>query len=196
MVLKMVLKTHAVKIVLILVCLLLPSQVIGQGEEVELELTMNASWQADQLYVQTFPAGDYVPIHGVVNRDAYIYLFVIYPNDFVSLNYPRNYDPTTTNNVVWQSLDKSFVRFVPTADFEGTWTFVMVASLEPLTVEELAWFDTPVKLIDPVFSTDYVDVEVRHARVSIGSNVSQLVKEASGLWEYFLYVRENDLFNE
>lgn len=171
-------------------------QGISEGVEGELELKMNASWQAEQLYVQTFPMGDYVPIYGEVNRDAYIYLFVIYPNGFVSLNYPQSYDPTTTNNVVWASLNKTFVRFVPTANFEGLWSFVLIASLEPLKAEELAWFDMPMKFIDPVFSTEWVDVEVRQARVSEGSMVSQLVKEASGLWEFFEYVRDNDLFYE
>lgn len=165
-------------------------------EQQELELTMNASWQANQIYVQTFPAGDYIPITGFVNRDAYIYLYVIYPNDFVSLNYPKTYDPTTTNNVLWASEGKSFVRFVPTADYVGLWTFVLIASLEALTFEELAKFDTPAKLVDPIFSTKWVDVDVRQARVSDGSMVSQLVKEASGLWEYFEYVRANDLFEE
>lgn len=172
-------------------------QQIQQAQAVEeLELKMNASWQHEQLYVQTFPTGDYIPIYGEVNRDAYIYLFIIYPNEFVSLNYPKNYDPTKKDNVVWKSLDKTFARFIPTADFEGIWTFILVASLEPLKPEELEWFDVPVKFIDPVFSTEFVDVEIRQARVSKGSMISQLVKEASGLWPYFQYVRDNDLFNE
>lgn len=169
-----------------------------QGQQVqeieELDLEINASWQANQPYVQTFPTGDYIPVFGSVNRDAYIYLFVIYPNDFVSLDYPRNYDPTTEDNVVWASLDKSFARFIPTADYDGLWTFVMIASLEPLTPEELAAIKTPPDLVVPIFSTPYVDVEVRQARVSEGSMVSQLAKESSFLWGYFQYVRENDLF--
>ncbi len=162
----------------------------------ELELYMNASWQSNQVYVQTFPIGDYIPITGFVNRNAYMYLYVIYPNDVVRLNYPKTYDPKTTDNVVWGAQGQSFVRFVPTANIEGLWTFVLVATLEPLEFEELATFDKPWKLVDPIFSTPWAKVEVRQARVSKGATVSQMAKDASALWPHFQYVRANDLFDE
>ncbi len=174
------------------------SSSFAQNTDQALTVSMNTGWQENNPMVSDFVVGSYVPITAFLNRNAYVYLFEIRPNGAVRLNFPSNladYDPQTTGNVIWGGEGQSFVRFVGTGSDVGLWNYVLVASLEPLSKDELARLNTSQSLGDLNLSTEWYVAVKQQAQVGSTGSFAQQQKEDSSLWPIFTYVRDNNLLN-
>lgn len=170
--------------------------VFAQNTDQPLTISLNTGWVENNSVISNFSIGDHVPVTGHMNRNAYVYLFAIRPNGSVSLNYPANfasYNPASADNVIYGGQDQAFVRFVQTGNEQGLWTYVFLASLEPLTRADLASLNTPAALENPNLSTEWFANISQQAQVSTSSSFSQTQKEASVLWPHFQYLRDNSL---
>lgn len=186
------------KLSLFVILFLICSASFAQNTDQPLTLSMNTGWQQENPAVSNFHVGDYVPITGFLNRNAYIYFFEIRPSGAVRLNFPSSldsYDPNTTENVIWGGEGQIFVRFVSTNNDIGLWNYLMIASLEPLTKQELGSLNNAPALANLSLSTEWFVALRQQAQIGTTSSFTQQQKESSGLWESFLFIRENNLFN-
>ena len=169
---------------------------LAQNTDQPLTVTMNTGWVEANTAVSSFSIGDHVPITGIMNRNAYVYLFAIRPNGSVSLNFPANfatYNPATTDNVIWGGEGQSFVRFVQTGNEQGAWNYVMIASLEALSRAELSSLNSAAALANPNLSTEWFVAIAQQAQVGTSTSFTQQQKEASFLWPHFQYLSANNL---
>ena len=168
----------------------------AQNTDQPLTVTMNTGWIEANTAVSSFSIGDHVPITGLMNRNAYVYLFAVRPNGAVSLNFPANfasYNPDSTDNVIWGGEGQSLVRFVQTGNEQGTWNYVMIASLEALSRAELSSLNTAAALANPRLSTEWFVAVAQQAQVGTSTTFTQTQKEASFLWPHFEYLSANNL---
>lgn len=65
--------------------------VFAQNTDQALRISMNTGWVEDNPVISNFSIGDHVPVTGLMNRNAYVYLFAIRPNGAVSLKLPSEF---------------------------------------------------------------------------------------------------------
>ncbi|MEZ4631839.1 MAG: hypothetical protein R2880_14215 [Deinococcales bacterium] len=88
-------------------------------------------WDLNQSALSAYPANDMIPVLGQMNRNVYVYFFVVQPNGGVQMNYPAN--SSATDNVIYGDSDQVFLRFVNSGVTEGIFTFYLISALRPLT---------------------------------------------------------------
>lgn len=165
---------------------------VGQNELPALEAELYLGWDAASTEQSRYPWQDVVPVGVRLNRDSYVYLWVIRPDGRVSLNYPSPYVEANPDNVIWGGQGQDFLRFVPTGTQNGILGFFFLASLEPLTQVDMSQFGSVEAIRNARLSTSWFVVQEGRVQVDLGATVGDTEKQLSPLWEHYQYILANE----
>ena len=160
----------------------------AQSELPALEVELFIGWDATNASPIDYPPLDVVPVSARVNRNSYVYLFVVGVDGAVTLNYPSPFIEGARDNVIWGNQGQSFLRFVDTGVQEGILEVYFIASLEPLTQGDIAQFTGASAFTTATLSTPWSLIYKGQAQVSNAATLSQAFKEASPLWSFYQYI--------
>ena len=160
----------------------------AQSDLPALEVELFIGWDATNAAPVDYPPLDVVPVSAQVNRNSYVYLFVVGVDGSVTLNYPSPFIDGARDNVIWGNQGQSFLRFVDTGVQEGILEVYFIASLEPFTQGDIAQFTSAEAFTTAALSTPWSLIYRGQAEVSNAATLSQAFKEASPLWSFYQYI--------
>ncbi len=185
---------HYIKICMLfsfIIYLLSLNSVFGQHDLPPLAVELSVGWDSNSDITTAYPFNDVIPVSAQLNRNSYIYFFVVQSNGQVELDYPFPFLESISDNIIWGNEGQTFLRFVNSGNVTGVIRFFLIASLEPLTRYDIEQLTTVESFQVASLSTPWYVIASNQAQVIDGANITQDNKEVSPLWPFYLYILQN-----